>query len=84
MYDTLFLAKSLEDVMSTFLTSVDPAQINRNSTGGKIFVFILGSSCLSVLVIAGGTLFLMLFLIKSSYRIIGQFFPGDFSVSIEC
>lgn len=69
MSDTLFLAKSL-DVMSTFLTSVDPVQINRNSAGGKVFVLILGGSCLSVLVIAGGTLFFMLLLINSSCRII--------------
>lgn len=52
MSDTPFLPKSL-DVMSTFLTSVDPVQINRNSTGGKVFVLILGGSCLSGLVIAG-------------------------------
>lgn len=70
MSNTLFRAKSLEDVMSTFLTSVDPFQINRNSTGGKVFVLILGSSCLSVLVMAGGTLFFILLIIKSSYRII--------------
>lgn len=69
MSDTLFLAESLEDLMSTFLTSVDPVHINRNSARGKVFVLILGSSCPSVLVIASATLFFMLLLIKSSCRI---------------
>lgn len=45
MSDTLFLAESLEDLKSTFLTSVDPVHINRNSARGKVFVLILGSSC---------------------------------------
>ncbi|RMB98967.1 hypothetical protein DUI87_24512 [Hirundo rustica rustica] len=38
-------AKSLEDVMSTFLTSVDPVQINRNSTGGKLFAIFAFATC---------------------------------------
>lgn len=78
MSDTLFLAESLEDLMSTFLTSVDPVHINRNSARGKVFVLILGSSCPSVLVIASGTLFFMLLLIKSSCRIMWPVFYGEF------
>ena len=70
MADTLFLAKSLEDLMSAFLTSVNPVQINRHSTGGKVFMLILDSSCLSLLVMAGGGLFLMSLLIRSSCTII--------------
>lgn len=70
MADTLFLAKSLEDIMSTFLTSVDPVQINRKLYGGKVFELILGSNCLSVLVMASGTLFFMLLFIKNSCRIL--------------
>lgn len=67
---TLFLAKSLEDLMSTFLMSVNPIQINRRSARGKVFVLILDSSCLSLLVIAGGALFFMSLLIRSSCTII--------------
>lgn len=70
MPDTLFLAKSLEDLMSTFLTSVNPVQINRHSTGGEVFVLILDSSCLSLLVMAGGGFFIMPLMIRSSCTII--------------
>lgn len=70
MPDILFLAKSLEDLMNTFLTSVNPVAINRCSMGGKVFVLILDSSCLSLLVMAGGVLFVTSFLIKGSCTII--------------
>lgn len=63
--------------MSAFLTSVNPVQTKRFPAGRKVFVLVLESSCLSLPVMAGGVLFFVSFLIRSSCTIIWPFFFRD-------
>lgn len=60
--------------MNAFLTSVNPVQTNRCPMGRKVFVLVLDSSCLSLPVVAGGVLFFVSFLIRSSCTTIWPFF----------